>query len=139
MALGLTKTYLIVAILFLGILSAFSFSVLMGMETDRHGQMAACPFTLSSSICTMGFSEHLSMWQSMFAATLNHRVLFAVVGLIILLVLFAFRYFNTVQDQRFKAFKLYTDEHSNNPIFNKLLELFSGGILNSKIYELVIL
>lgn len=137
MRIGLTKTYVIVAILSLGILYALSFGVLMGMETDSHGQMTACPFTKLPSICIMGFSEHIGMWQSVFTATLDNSVLLGILSLIVLALSSVLKYLDTSQDREFKEYKLYSHTHSNNSTFNKLLELFSGGILNPKIYELV--
>lgn len=139
MGLGLTKTYVLVVILSLGILSALSFGVLVGMETNGHGQMAACPFTMVSSLCTMSFSEHLSLWQSMFTANLDNGALLLILGFIFLAFSVAFKHLDTSQGQELKSYRFYVYKHSKNPTFDKLLELFSQGILNPKIYDLATL
>lgn len=139
MGLRLTKTQVLSAILALGILYILSFGILMGMETDNHGHMAACPFTMTSSLCTMSFSEHLNMWQNMFTATLDNGTLLLIVGLIVLAFSIAFKHLDTSQDQELKGYRFYTHKHSKPPTFNKLLELFSQGILNPKIYSLAII
>lgn len=139
MGLDLTKTRVSATILVLGILYILSFGILMGMETDRHGDMATCPLTVASSLCRMNFSEHLSMWQSMFTATLDNGTLLLIVGLLVLAIALAFKSLDTYQDQKFKSYQFYSYKHQKNLVFNKFLELFSQGILNPKIYSLATL
>lgn len=136
MRMKLSKTYLFVAVLSLVLLYVFSFGPVMGMEVDKHGQMSSCPFTVSTSICTMTFSEHLNLWQSMLTVTLNNIGLLTTLGLIIFAVSLALKYLEKDRDKELVAYKFYTREHQKRPTFNKLLELFSRGILNPKIYEL---
>lgn len=137
MRIGLSKTHLLAAVLLLVMLHAFSFGSVMGMETDKQGQMSSCPFTVSSSICTMGFSEHLSLWQRMFTATLDNNVgLLVALGLTVLAVSLVLKSLETDRHKEFIAYKFYKHEHQKSPVFNKLTELFSRGILNPKIYAL---
>lgn len=139
MDLGLTKTRVLAIILALGILYILSFGILIGRETDSPGIMVACPFTTASSLCTMNFSEHLNMWQSMFTATLDSGALLLVIGLMVLAFSVTFKSLDTSRDKEFKTYKFYSHRQSKSPSFNKLLELFSQGILNPKIYELAAL
>lgn len=139
MHIASVKTYLFIGILALVLLHAFSFGPAMGMETDKSGQMSACPFTEASSICKMGFSEHISLWQSMFTATLNSNAgILAIIGFIVLAVVLTLKYLVTDKDKELIAYKSYDRKRS---IFlpNKLIELFSKGILNPKIYALATL
>lgn len=131
------KTYLFVAILSLVLLSAFSFGPIMGMETDKDGQMSSCPFSEASSICKMGFSEHIGLWQSMFTAVVNNNASILALASMVILGMFAtLKYMEVSQDKKFAVFKSYVYERQKTFTSNKLLELFSRGILNPKIYEL---
>lgn len=126
------------------VLAAFLFLFSWGavtMPIDEMGNMFNCPFLItSSSICTMTFSEHLSLWRSMFIAALdNDAGILAALGLIILAVSLALRYLEADQDEKLAAYKFYIHEHQESSAFNKLIELFSRGILNPKIYSLAAL
>lgn len=137
MRLRLSKTYLFVAVFSFVLLYAFSFGSVMGMNIDKHGQMSACPFSVATSICTMTFSEHLNLWQSMFNATLdNNAGLLITLGLIVIAVSLTLKYLEKDRGKELLAYKLYTYEYQKPPVFNKLIELFSRGILNPKIYAL---
>lgn len=137
MQINLSKTYLFVAILSLVLLYAFSFGPVMGMEMDKHGQMSPCPFSMVTAICTMTFSEHISLWQSMFTTTLNNSGgILAALGSIIFAFYLVLKYLEKDRDKDLIAYKFYTHEHQKSFAFNKLIELFSRGILNPKIYAL---
>lgn len=130
---GLVKTHLFVVILLLVLLHTFSFGVAMGMETDKQGQMSDCPFTMTSSLCKMNFSEHLSLWKSIFTTTVeNYTGILAILGFIVLTL--GLKYLATDQDKKFTAYNFYDYEHQSF-VPNKLVELFSKGILNPKIYS----
>ncbi len=142
MKIRLTKNYIFITILVLVLLHTFSFGPVTGMEINKHGQMSACPFTMASSICAMGFSEHLNLWQSMFVATVNNNVnllVLALVGMIISALSLTLKYLAIDLNRQIVAYQFYARQHSKNCTFNKLLELFSRGILNPKVYELVAL
>lgn len=137
MHIGSAKIHLLTAVLLLVLLHAFSFGSIMGMETDKQGQMPACPFSMATSICTMTFTGHLNLWQSMFTANLNNNTgMLAVLGLIILAVSLALKYLEKDRGKELLAYKFYTYEHQKSSTFYKLIELFSRGILNPKIYAL---
>ncbi len=134
------KKYVFATILSLVLLGTLSFGSFVGMERDEHGQMSACPFTATSSICTMSFSEHLSSWQGMFAATVDNSArLLAVVGFMLLVVVLASEYLKADRYKDSHAYKYYAHERQKTFTSNKLLELFSRGILNPKIYELAVI
>lgn len=136
-----SKTYLFAVVLSLVLFYSFSFGPVMGMEVDKHGQMSACPFTQASSICKMGVSEHLSLWQRMFTATLdNNAGLLVTIGLTVLFATsLALKFLEIDRHKELMAYKFYTYEHQKSSAFNKLIELFSQGILNPKIYALATL
>ena len=112
------------------------FSPDMAMISD--GQMSSkCPFMPGmASLCQMNPLEHIAAWQSMFAAIPNqHDVL---TTLLLLLASFAFSLFLTrkanyppiISDSKAQFVYNWT----RTPITNPLQELFSSGILNSKIF-----
>lgn len=140
MQINLSKNYLLVAVFFIIFLYAFSFGPIVGMDVDKYGQMSPCPFSMATSICTMTFLEHLNLWQSMFTATSDNNIdMLVASGLIIFAVFLTLKYLEKDRGKELLAYKLYTHEHQKSFVSNKLIELFSRGILNPKIYALAAL
>jgi len=100
-----------------------------------------CLFSTSSSGgCAMNFSEHIAFWQEM-TLSLPQNIIDAISALLLMIALVAvaifykdyiFEFFKNITFQ----FRLYIKEHPQINLFNYLKEVFSSGILNTKIYKL---
>ncbi|MDP3763615.1 MAG: hypothetical protein Q8Q92_03125 [bacterium] len=135
MNMSRAKTYVFAVVLSLVLLNTLAFGSSIGMETDQHGRMSSCPFTMASPICAMSFSEHISLWQSIFTAVVDTNAgVLALVSMVILAIFITSKYLKANKDKKFVAYKFYAHERQQTFTSNKLLELFSRGILNPKIY-----
>lgn len=110
-------------------------------EMKQDGQMEGCLFDGQSEICTMNFSEHLSSWQSVFTSLPPNTVLLSLLALAMFSVLITafwrdslFEFFDRIASRS----KLYIKQHPQINFFDSLREAFSQGILNPKIYSLII-
>src|SRR3989344_5522780 len=110
----------------------------MGINED--GTMSGCLFNGRTEICDMAFFEHISIWQGIFSATQNTDF----INLLSLIILLSVSIATATTNQNlasllrlFNTRKLYILK-SLNLHFNYLKKAFSQGILEPKIYELVI-
>lgn len=107
-----------------------------GMEMNSEGEMTGCAFMVGdqSQICTMTLAEHLSSWQKLFTAIPQTASL-----LLFILALGPTSLFwkpPLVLCKTLAYFlKLYFRRHPDLHFFHFLRELFSRGILHSKIYS----
>lgn len=114
---------------------------MMGMEKRNDGTMRGCLFSGKAEICTMTFSEHLSYLQNRFTITITAPQKALILALLVLLAVgfvavailkrnlsLLFIYYAT-------RWRLYIKQNPHLSLFNPLIEAFSQGILNSKIYE----
>ena len=102
----------------------------------------SCLFNTSSNGgCAMNFSEHITLWQGMTTSLPQNTIeLMNALILIILLATAIIFWHNSLFEfsRRITSrFKLYIKQHPQINLFNYLLEVFSRGILNTKIYEIV--
>ncbi len=108
-------------------------------QMKANNSMDICLFNGGQAkTCTMNFSEHLALWQKLVRALPVSGGLLVLFSLII--VFNTFYYFLShfsllFLEKSFFRWKLYLREHPHLSTFNFLLELFSQGILHSKIYS----
>lgn len=126
------------------LIGGFGLSHSSGMEMRDDGTMGGCMFDGRAEICPMTLAEHISNWQSMFSVIpQKSTVLIQLLVLISTLILAAsvlgwrsppslFSYFS-------ERWRLYIKNNPNLPLFDRLREAFSQGILNPKIYDFAIL
>ncbi|MFA5773536.1 MAG: hypothetical protein WC908_02585 [Candidatus Paceibacterota bacterium] len=110
-------------------------------EMKSEIEKNACLFSSSSNGgCAMNFSEHIAFWQEM-TLSLPQNIIDAISALLLMIALVAvaifykdyiFEFFKNITFQ----FRLYIKEHPQINLFNYLKEVFSSGILNTKIYKL---
>jgi len=111
-------------------------------EMKSEIEKNACLFSFSSNEgCAMNFSEHIILWQGMITSLPQNTVeLIDVLILIILLAITILFWHNSLSllfRRIASRFRLYIREHPQINLFNYLGEMFSRGILNTKIYETV--
>ena len=84
----------------------------------------------------MTISEHVALWQNLFTGlpqnTAGEIALFLAFVFVAVAVLFSLS--SDLFELRFARERQYLRRHERMPFFNYLLELFSGGIINTKIY-----
>ena len=127
-ALGVT------AFLLTGFLGLSHFGMTMNM--DRNMTMSDCPFMSGMTICNMSMFDHIAAWQSMFAHILPHHDSTAVFLLLLsvsLLVLGWIKRLYPPPNNRLKQCKHFSCPEYV-PKGNPLQDLFSNGILNSKLF-----
>lgn len=106
---------------------------------NLEGNKSSCLFGSQKKECVMNFSEHINIWQEMFTLIpqnilefTNTLILFMTLGLIFI---FWKNYFYIFYEEIILKFSLYLREHPQIKLFNHLGEIFSSGILNTKIYK----
>lgn len=131
---SLSLTALVFVVVF-----GMSHAMAVGMEMKGDGTMSGCLFDGRAEICPMTISKHLSRWQGMFTAIPQKTDLliqFILLAFASVLLAFTFRQrllllFSYFSDR----WRLYLKQNPHLPLFNQLIEAFSRGILNPKIYE----
>src|SRR3989344_5765348 len=107
-------------------------------EMKPDGTMSGCLFSEQMEVCTMNFSEHIALWQSMVRSLPQFAQLLDLL-LVVSIALVALRQGSLfVLSRRITSrLRLYIKAHPHIRLFNFFREMFSRGILNSKIYSLV--
>lgn len=101
-----------------------------------------CLFNGQVEMCTMNFSEHLALWRETITSLpqsvgLWSTLILAIISAV-MVVLWRYSLFDFFK-RAVSRWKLYLRKYPHLLLFNYLREIFSRGILNSKIYETVTL
>lgn len=112
----------------------------LGMEMRDDGTMDGCMFGGRAEICPMTFAEHLSKWRDLFTAIPQKSI--QLIQLLVLLSSFAIAAFALRRHLLLPLFsyfserwRFYIKNNPNLPLFDRLRETFSQGILNPKIHD----
>ncbi|MDP2933024.1 MAG: hypothetical protein Q8N81_02740 [bacterium] len=128
----------IAAVTFLfGFIFVSLFGMSLSMQVLGDGTMVACPsMGDTAALCNMAASEHVSIWQQLFSAIPEGKVL------TVLAALLAARLFSLFLDRLVGvrgslALSLwsYKQEHPDSKLFDYLIAFFARGILQPKIYN----
>lgn len=112
-------------------------------EMQLEGNQSNCLFDDGTSGCAMNFSEHINIWNEIF--TIVPQNILEMINILILSILLATTFIFWKKYRHISAkfilsrFRLYIKWHPHINLFNYLKEIFSRGILNTKIYETVII
>lgn len=108
-----------------------------GMAMNPDGSMGKCPFSPDGSICTMSFREHMSIWQTMFAAvpqklTTTSFILLALWMSFIALIFknFLLKYSKLL----FYDYRLYTKQYSYISLVDPIKRAIYKGRITPKIF-----
>lgn len=108
-----------------------------GMEKRSDGTMGGCLFNGQTEVCTMNFSEHIALWEGMMTTLPQEVGVLSLLVLALLLVVIVTFW----QDSLFEfservasRWRLYVKQNPHAHLFNSLIEEFSQGILNPKIF-----
>lgn len=126
--------FAIAAFLAVGILGLSKF----GMPTNADGQMENCPFMNmggGSVVCKMTPFEHMATWQSMFTS-LPLKDIFVLASLLLLVVVAVFLTKKLWGSHELELVSLHRQRFRDKTFFahSPLLEAFSNGILNPKLF-----
>ena len=120
-----------------------TFGLFNHMSEMKHGgPMSGCLFNGHLEACIMNVSEHIAIWQSMMTALPQKAGFTDILVLIALSVAIIISYKNRLFDiSEFTGsrWRLYIKQHNEISFFDSLLEIFSQGILNPKIYALALI
>lgn len=114
------------------------FGINSGMDVRQDGSMAGCVFD-KSTVCLMSVIEHIAQWSNIFTAT-SEKNIFSIftLGLLLLTAFFkrcAINLFNCVLPE----FRIYRVKNNISKLFDYIIQAFSSGILNPKIYNSVLI
>ena len=131
---------IILTVVIISFLWISTFGLLYGMKSKDS--MSDCLFNNKvEKGCTMNFTEHVTLWQRMITSLPQQT--FGLINILILIVLLSI---TTIFWQNstslflwriFYRFRLYIKQHPQIKRFNYLIEIFSRGILNTKIYKII--
>lgn len=126
-------TALVFILLFLGAMFGGLLHMTMGM--DMAGNMTGCPFMSNGEVlCSMNTLDHISAWQSAFAAVApSFALLLLALGAVAIVLAVAP---NLLLRQRYQIRQLPRDVRERIYTFSyrPLQELFSSGILHPKLF-----
>ena len=98
---------------------------------------SGCLFNGQAEVCTMNFSEHIALWEGMMT-TLPQEVgalsLLALALLLVVIVTFWHGSLFEFSERVAFRWRLYIKQNPQVRLFNSLIEEFSQGILNPKIF-----
>lgn len=122
----------ITLMLVLTFIFSFSFGVAT-MPMDENGNMSACPFMNSDTICSMSFSEHIATFKSIFRAVPSKIISLAFLFLTAFLFASRRNPSHLLNNSEVLS-KHWTDLYSSILPLTPLRRAFATGILNPKIY-----
>ena len=132
-----TKTIVVLSLIAFLWFGAFGLAYSLNlMSMGNNGGMNPCPFSNQGSMCTMDFTQHINIWQSMFNVLPKKMVVMdSMISVTAVFVLFF------VAELLFKRYsfllyryKYYLKNIAHVPLFDYLLMAFSDGRIHSKIY-----
>lgn len=100
------------------------------MRVNKDGEMNGCVFTSKVIFCKMSIVQHISLWQSMFAAAPVKNI---IPTLLFFLIVFVIEFIILRKD--LLNFLPLRYLQPNNIFFNPIKHSFARGILHPKIYE----
>jgi hypothetical protein len=130
-----TGVFLVVSLFGLG----YMYSMPEEAMATSFGGKLDCAFSVGISICEMTPVNHVDAWQSVFASLLPPSSALLALFTFVAIALFLYKKKNNslsplvLQKIKIISRRLFLRERGNLPR-SPLLELFSRGILNTKIY-----
>ena len=107
----------------------------MSMGMDMHGGMSDCPFMAHEEvICPMDLADHLAAWKSVFQAVAPTIVLLIAAAGAVALVATVAPYLFTPKHRPISTLPRLLRERTYSFSYRPLQELFSNGILHTKVF-----
>jgi len=110
-------------------------------EMGHGGSMGGCLFNGGLELCSMNLPEHMVLWQGLTSGLPQLGFSYILMLLAISALLATFLRYRLWEFPGRILFwlRLYLKQHPQISLFNYLREVFSGGILNPKIYAMAII
>jgi hypothetical protein len=108
-----------------------------GMTMNADGSMGNCPFSPNGSICAMTLQEHMSIWQTMFAATPQKLVTMSLVLFALWMSFVALIFRNLLLEYSkllFYDYRLYTKQYSYISLIDPIQRAIYRGRITPKIF-----
>ncbi|MFA6295492.1 MAG: hypothetical protein WC666_03655 [Candidatus Paceibacterota bacterium] len=106
------------------------------MKPDMTGG-SGCLFNGQTEVCTMNFSEHIALWEGMMTTLPQEIGALSLLALALLLVVVVAFWRNPLfefSEHIASRWRLYIKQNPQIRLFNSIIEQFSQGILNPKIF-----
>ncbi len=126
---------LTIAAFLLGVSGVAHFGMSMKMDADGHMEMSDCYIPGMTAVCHMTPLQHVANWNALFVGVLtgSGTLLFLLLVLAILGGITWIKFALPPPKDRQKTF-LYNRRRKHIPRHFALQELFSQGILNTKVF-----
>lgn len=108
-----------------------------GMAMNPDGSMGNCPFNPDGSICTMNLREHLSTWQTMFAALPQKAMVISFIFLALWFAAAAIIFQKLLLKYSkllFYDYRIYTKQYKYISLIDPLKRAIYQGIINPKVF-----
>lgn len=108
-----------------------------GMIMNSDGSMGKCPFNPDGSICTMTLREHISIWQTMFAAVPQKLTTASLILLALWASFVALIFKNLLLKYSkllFYDYRLYTKQYSYISLIDPVQRAVYQGRITPKIF-----
>ena|SRR5579859_1412601 len=104
-----------------------------GMMMGGMDNMVGCPLMgHDSAVCNMNPLDHLSMWQSMFAAIPVQNILTLLLSLLSLFLFFRFRYYSWLLHPT--PPRVYISFDSADATYDPLQRFIARGLMQPKVF-----
>ena len=127
--------FALTAISFLWFATFGLFNHISEMKPDMAGG-SGCLFNGQTEVCAMNFLEHIALWQGMFTILPQNTGLLdlLILAFVLIAVVAFWNPLTEFSELVASRWRLYIKQNPQIRLFNPLIEEFSQGILNPKIY-----
>lgn len=137
------KRFFVEALIF-GLLAFIALSIFgqghaLAMEVHGQEEMNGCIFTFTGEgmICKMSIIEHISIWKSLFTATVQriNASFLAFIFSLLASIIFWYRKFLKLVEKTLPAHGYTFHDHSSLQLFDPIKIALGRGILQRKVFE----
>lgn len=108
------------------------FVVNLGMVSNSDGSMGNCPFSVHDSMCSMGFQEHLNLWELTFSALPQKTVILLFLPFLIFLACITTCLIG--HDKTFLRQRAYVKHYCYVSLFNPFKDALYKRVVNPKVF-----
>jgi hypothetical protein len=133
----LNKLFALTALFCLvGFFGTGAFVLLASMTMSTDGLMADCPFMQhGATLCPMGVSGHLALWQSFSAVILNQETLvFLALTFLVVLIILGVKKVMAGYSPPWQHWRNEKNREPESKLFNFLLPALARGVIQPRIF-----
>lgn len=123
-----TRIISCVIVILYALIPLYFFAHMVHMDDSHMATMQDCPYSIGQySVCPLDFAGHLTLWQSLTLVSIPSALILSVLSIAL--------YFSVVNiSLLIQKRLLYVRQKLRITFFCLFKELFSQGILNTKVY-----